>query len=91
MPEVEEIEKSIKNDLSNNIRELSKINNRHITTDTGTSGDIRQGNYTYRTLEKTTAIRNKSYPFSFIDIFTAEFLKNFCVCLLFCSFNIIYQ
>ena len=41
MPEVEEIEKSRKNDLSNNIRELSKINNRHRTTDTGTSGDVR--------------------------------------------------
>ena len=25
----------------------------------------------------------KSYPFSFIDIFTAKFLKNLCVCLLF--------
>ena len=60
MPEVEEIEKSIKIYLSNNIRELSKINNRHRTTDTGSSGDIRQGNYTYRTLQKTAAIRNKT-------------------------------
>lgn len=46
--------KSIKNDISNNIRELPKINSRHITTDTGSSGDIRQGNYTYRTLENNS-------------------------------------
>ena len=49
MPEVEEIEKSRKIYLSNNIRGLSKIN-RPRTTDTGSSEDIRQGNYTYRTL-----------------------------------------
>lgn len=75
---------NIKNDISNNIRELPKINNRHITTDTGSSGDIRQGNYTYRTLEKTTAIRNKtSYWYIILKLqkskHTQKFLRNSAV------------